>query len=144
MLHVETGATVNAELCPCCGKERRASFGFVHDDADTVAFYYAALAPPSHGERSVTLAVSLGDWGHEVDHATRHAAVLRAKPLRGEIEIAFLDASESPVKDRAPLGAILSRAEVVGSITCDRFVEIAGAVLLEDAEVNDYIAGGRS
>jgi len=141
MLHVETGATVNADPCPCCGKERRASFGFVHDEGETVAFYYAALSPLSHRDRSVTLAVSLGDWGHEVDPSTRHAAVLRARSVRGEIEIAFLEASESPVKDRAQLGAILSRADVVRSVTCDRFVEIAGAVLLEDAEVNDYIAG---
>jgi hypothetical protein len=144
MLHVQAGATVNADPCPCCGRERRASFGFVHDEGETVAFYYAALDPLSHRERRVTVAVSLGDWGHEVDPATRHAAVLRAKSVRGEIEIAFLEASESPVKDRAALGAILSRAEASGGVTCDRFVEIAGAVLLEDAEVNDYIAGGRS
>lgn len=141
MLHVETGATVNADPCSCCGKERRASFGFVHDEADTVAFYYAALAPLAHRERSVTLAVSLGDWGHEVDPTTRHAAVLRARSVKGEIEIAFLEPSESPVRDRAPLGRILTRADALRSVTCDRFVEIAGAVLLDDADVNDYIAG---
>lgn len=140
MLHVETGATVQADPCPCCGKERRASFGFVHDDEDTVAFYYAALAPEGHRERSVTVAVSLGDWGHEVDPSTRHAAVLRALSVRGEIEIAFLESAESPVRDRAALGPILSRDEAVRSVTRDRFVEIAGALLLEDAEVNDYIA----
>lgn len=140
MLHVETGATVHAEPCPCCGKERRASFGFVHDGDDTVAFYYAALAPQSHRERSVTLAISLGDWGHEVDPATRHAAVLRARSVRGEIEIAFLEPSDSPVRDRAPLGPILARAAVVTSVTCDRFVEIAGAVLVDDPEVNEYVS----
>ena len=85
MLHVEPGAIVHAEPCPCCGKERRASFGFVHDDGDTVAFYYAALEPRQHRERSVTAAVSLGDWGHEVDPSTRCAAVIRAKSANGEV-----------------------------------------------------------
>jgi hypothetical protein len=141
MLHVETGATVNADPCACCGRERRASFGFVHDGDDTVAFYYAALAPLTHKERSVTLAVSLGDWGHEVEPTTRHAAVLRARCVRGEIEIAFLEPGESPVKDRAALGTVLSRTDALKSVTCDRFVEIAGAVLLEDADVNEYVAG---
>ena len=141
MLHVEPGATVHAEPCACCGMERRASFGFVHDEGDTVAFYYAALSPRAHRERSVVVAVSLGDWGHEVDPSTRHAAVIRAKTLDGEIELAFLEPHDSPVKDRAALGAILSRADVAQSVACDRFVEIAGAVLLEDPEVNDYIAG---
>lgn len=140
MFQVETGATVYAEPCPCCGKERRASFGFVHENGDTVAFYYAALAPLSHSEKSVILAVSLGDWGHEVDPSTRLAAVMRARAVEGEIEIAFLEPSESPVKDRAQLGPILSRSDVVKNVACARFVGIAGAVLLDDADVNEYVA----
>lgn len=141
MLHVEPGAIVGAEPCPCCGSERRASFGFVHDDGETVAFYYAALVPKEHRERCVVAAVSLGDWGHEVDPATRCAAVIRAKSQGGEIEITFLEPADSPVKDRAMLGNLMSRAEALASVTCARFIEIAGAVLLEDPEVNEYIAG---
>jgi hypothetical protein len=141
MLHVEPGATVHAEACPCCGKERRASFGFVHDDGDTVAFYYAALEPRQHRVRSIVAAVSLGDWGHEVDTATRCAAVIRARQVKGEIEICFLEPSELPVKDRAMLGRLMSRAEAIASVTRDRFLEITGAVLLDDPDVNEHISG---
>lgn len=140
MLHVEPGAIVHAESCPCCGKERRATFGFVHENGETVAFYYAALDPREHGKRSVVAAVSLGDWGHEVDPTTRRAAVIRATLAKGEIELCFLEPSESPVKGRATLGVLLSRSDAIASVACDRFVEIAGAVLLEDPDVNEYIA----
>lgn len=140
MLNVEPGATVHVEPCRCCGKDRRASFGFVHDDGETVAFYYAALEPRPHGERSIVAAVSLGDWGHEVDPSTRCAAVIRAKLVKGEIELSFLEPADSPVKDRAMLGNIMSKADAIASVTCDRFIEIVGAVLLEDPDVNEHIA----
>lgn len=140
MLNVEPGATVNVEPCRCCGKERRASFGFIHDDGETVAFYYAALEPRQHDERSIVAAVSLGDWGHEVDPSTRYAAVIRAKLVEGEIELTFLEPADSPVKDRAMLGNIMSKADAIASATRDRFIEIAGAVLLEDPDVNEHIA----
>jgi len=67
--------------------------------------------------------------------------VVRGRAIDGEIELGFLEPCDSPVRDRAALGGILSRVEVAASVSCDRFVEIAGAVLLEDPAVNEYIAG---
>lgn len=140
MLHIETGASALAEPCPCCGRERRASFGFAHEGEDTVAFYHAALEPKEHEDRSVVLVVSLGDWGHEVDPSTRCAAVICAKLVDGEIELSFLEASESPLQDNATLGNILAREEAIASTSRDRFVEVAGAALLEDPDINDHFA----
>ncbi len=139
MYRVEPGEVVAAGVCSCCGRAQRSTFGFVHSGDETVAFYYALLEPSHRAGRAVTLTVSIGDWGHEADPATRTAATLRARRDRGDIEMTLAEPAESPYRDRAVLGRMLGAGEVTTSVLCEQIIEISESIVLEDPEVNEHL-----
>jgi len=116
----------------------RSAFGFVHDDSESVAFYYAWL-DPHRDRRVVSLAISLGDWSHAGDVSTRCAAALRFESSQGEVTASFLDPDDSPFGDRGMLGPFLSASEAHESHLRDRLLEAAEVIVLEDPEVNVHL-----
>lgn len=140
MLHVEAGEVVTGPPCRCCAKAGRSAFGFVHRGSESIAFYYAWLDP--HRERrSVSLAISLGDWAHAGDVSSRRAAALRFDSRDGEITGTFVEPVDSPFGDREVLGQFLSSSEAAEGMLRGAFLEAAEAIVLRDPEVNSHLAG---
>jgi len=135
MLHVEPGEVVSGPACPCCDRPGRSAFGFVHRAEEPIAFYYAWLNP-HRDRRSVSLAISLGEWSHSGEASSRRAVALGFESENGEISGRFLERESSPFRDRDILGRFLSVTEAVESTLRSLFLEVAEAIVLEDPEVN--------
>lgn len=135
MLQLVPGDSVNGPRCSCCGRDGRSVFGFVHRDDESIAFYYAWLDP--HRERrTVSLALSIGDWSPEGEASSRNAVAIRFAGQGEEVTGMFLPPEESPYADREALGRFLTIEEIDGSPLRGDFLEAAEEVVLSDPEVN--------
>src|SRR5689334_8632818 len=70
---LEPGETHEPRPCECCGKKSHTVHGFVYENGDAHAVYFAAWSE-GHQELGVTMAIALGEWGDESGPADRYNA----------------------------------------------------------------------
>jgi len=138
-LSIEPGRSTT-NLCGCCGKTSHTHRGFVSQEGQAFAVYFAGFTE-DHGAPMLTLVVSLGDWSPKGTPADREAAVIKVRNVGGEIEMMVQGPLDQPWNDIGVLGRLLSREEMLAGPRKGEFFHIADHVIAEDQRVVPYLRG---
>ena len=131
------------EECSCCGGRLIRLTRFVHRDGAAHAVYYADFSP-DHPERSVRVALSLGEWaGWDGGKAptARLAFALRMRATDAEFQVMVVDAVESPWHDVKALGKMLNRKSALAHPWIQEVFHITDHIVTQDRDVKEYLEG---
>jgi hypothetical protein len=136
-LSLEIDKKVNRQRCHQCGFEYPRVHGFVYDDGNALAVYWAALYVdhPEHPEPRADLTIAIGaDWGAESGVTTRSYAELEVWVADEEVRMRFHDVNGRPLDTKA-FGAPLSRAAALASPLRQKFLRVADQIVYDDPRV---------
>ena len=140
VITIEFADRIEGDPCPCCGGRTTRLTRFVYSDVDAHAVYYAAFSD-NNPDRTVSVAVSLGEWGEGAMPENRLAFALRIRSADVEFQIMVVDASESSWNDVAFLGRMLDREEALTHPWIKEVFHISDHIVAEDQEVRKYLNG---
>lgn len=140
MFSLELGDEVTNKTCECCGEQYKNVVGFITQDNDAYAIYFAQLQT-GHPEITVGLTVSIGKWWDDTALDERHWIYLVVKPSPDNFNMRIEEPSYSPHADFKPLGIALTREEALANILLQDFFAVADFVVVEDPAVNSYLMG---
>jgi hypothetical protein len=137
-LTLELDAKVKTNQCEKCGFEYPRVHGFVYEDGDALAVYWAAIyvGHPEHPTPRVDLTIALGeDWSEGTDASQRFYAQLDVWPTDEQVRMAFHDVDGAPL-ERKSFGSPLSRASALASPSKDVFFRVADHIAYDDPRVS--------
>jgi len=115
---------------------------FVYRDNDAYAVYYAGFTD-SHPNR-VAVAVSLGEWTEEAGPQDRVAFALELWSTATEYQVGLVEPCNSPWRDVAFLGRMLSRAEALEHPWLSDVFHLTDHMISDDPELRGHLAGPQS
>ena len=140
MFSLELGDEVSNKTCGCCGEQYKSVTGFIKQDNDAYAVYFATLQT-GHPEITVGLTVSIGKWWDDTALDERHWIYLTVKPSPENYNMRIEEPDRSAHFDFKPLGIALSREEALASSMKEDFFAVADYIVDTDPAVNSYLAG---
>src|SRR5437868_558522 len=111
-ISLELGGSSEPYLCPCCNQVSQTIWGFVYEDGDAHAVYYAGWTL-GHKHEGVTIAIGLGEWGDDTGPEGRYSVGLEARTTDSDILFAVIDPDRSPWGNTEFIGRMLSRDEAL-------------------------------
>ena len=130
--------------CPGCGDLAYSSYGYLYLDGDAHAVYFARWTDHPGAQPTVTLLISLGEWGtDEPRPGVRASMALRAWVLDGSVAYTVLDAGETQWARHEALGTMLSREQALADPDKDEFFHLAEHVTSDDAAIREFLAPDR-
>ncbi len=125
-------------LCDWCFKAYKSVRGFVYENDNAHAVYFAALHD-CQPNRIAHLAVAVGDWDAE-GHANEILSVgIKAKQSENAIALDIVEPTESPWRGARQAGRMLTRAEALENPLREEFRRIAEYVVANDEVLNFYL-----
>jgi hypothetical protein len=124
--------------CECCGGTTTRLTRFVSRDGDAYAVYYATFSD-NHPDRSVSMVVSLGEWGEAATPEQRLAFPLVLRAGTENYEVTVVDAETSPWRETTLLGRVLDRAEALAHPWIADVFHITDHVVEEDIVVKRFL-----
>jgi hypothetical protein len=124
--------------CECCGGRTTWLTRFVYSDGDAKAVYYASYSD-KHPDRSVSIAISLGEWSEGSAPEDRVAFALRIRATANEYQTGVVDAAFSPWSDVDILGRMLDRQEALKHPWLKEAFHICDHIVTEDKDVRSYL-----
>ena len=140
MFSLELGDEVANKTCGCCGEQYKSVAGFIKQDNDAYAVYFATLQT-GHPDITVGLTVSIGKWWDDTALDERHWIYLTVEPSPENFNMRIEEPDCSPHSDFKSLGIALSREEVLASSMKEAFFAVADYIVVEDPAVNSYLMG---
>lgn len=140
MFSLELGDEVTNKICDCCGEQYKSVVGFIKQDNDAYAVYFASLQT-GHPEITVGLTVSIGKWWDDTALDERHWICLTVKPSPENFNMRIEEPSCSPHADFKPLGIALTREQALASSMREDFFAVADYIVAEDPAVYSYLIG---
>jgi hypothetical protein len=137
---LELGDEVSNKICNCCGEPYKSVVGFIKQDNDAYAVYFATLQT-GHPDITVGLTVSIGKWWDDTALNERHWIFLTVKPSPEDFNMRIEEPNCSPHLNSKPLGIALTREEALASSLREDFFAVADYVVAEDPAVNSYLMG---
>ena len=126
--------------CDCCGGMSTALTGFVCENGEAYAVYYARFGV-SHEPRVVEAVVSIGEWGEDAKPWDRFAFPLRMRAGETEYQVTLVDAADSPWEGVELLGRMLDRAEALEHERLQEVFHITDHMVTDDRLPRDYLEG---
>ncbi|GAC1398803.1 MAG: hypothetical protein NVSMB56_13750 [Pyrinomonadaceae bacterium] len=125
-------------LCDSCFKAYKFVRGFVHQDDNAHAVYFAALHD-CQPNRIAHLAIVIGDWDEE-GHANEVLSVgIKAQQKEDAIALDIVEPAESPWNGARQTGRMLTRTEALANLLRDEFRRIAEYVVANDEPLSRYL-----
>jgi len=115
--------------CAECGAPTSVTRGFVYEDGDADALYFASWSECTPSV--VKLAVAVGDWDDEADEATRRAVLMDAVAEPNRLRFAVTDPAPSPWRG-LDVAHPLTRDEALSDGAIDHVFEIVDVVTAAD------------
>ena len=140
MFSLELGDEVTNKTCDCCGAQFKSVVGFIKQDNDAYAVYFATLQT-GHPEITVGLTVRIGKWWDETALDKRHWICLTVKPSPESFNLRIEEPNCSPHANFKPLGIALTREEALVSSMKEDFFAVTDYIIAEDPAVNSYLMG---
>jgi hypothetical protein len=126
------------EPCSCCGGRTTRLTRFVYSDGDAHAVYYASFSD-NHPERTVSVVLSLGEWGEGSTEENRIAFALRIRSNKDQYQVMVVDSAQSPWNDAPILGRMLDRKAALKHPWIKEVFHITDHIVTEDADVKTYL-----
>lgn len=140
MFSLELGDEVSNKICDCCGEQYKSVVGFITQDGDAYATYFATLQT-GRPEITVGLTLSIGKWWDDTALDERHWIYLTVKPSPENFNMKIEEPNCSAHFNFKPLGIALSREEALASSMKEDFFAVADYIVEEDPAVNSYLMG---
>ena len=137
-LTIELGDEIEPALCQCCGNETRRVYGFVFQDSNAYAVYFAAWTV-GHVETGVAIAICLGDWGEDSSPTGRYCVSLMCRATDDQFQFTVIDPTQSPWADITLVGKRLRREEALAHPEAGEFFHIAEHVISDDPRVSSFL-----
>jgi hypothetical protein len=117
-------------VCECCGYESQSVWGFVHNDAGTIAAYFAHWTVGHLDDHPSNLDFVVGPWGDGTTQADRTVVSLLYKLVDGNREVMVTDAREERIGTLASTG--LKREEIIGTPLAPQIFDLVDAIWAQD------------
>ena len=137
---IEPGEAKEPTYCECCGNKTETVHGFVYNNNDAFAVYFASWTI-GHSSKAVTIAIGLGDWGEGATPKQRHSIGLECRTTEDQIQFAVIDPEQSPWGRTEFIGRMLPRQEALKDSAIKKFFHIAEHVIHDDPRISSYING---
>ena len=134
MLEIEVGEDETPQTCHCCGEVGSSGHGFVYENGDAHAVYYAAWSD-AHPERGVSLAIALGEWSDDSTPADRTCVGIQAFEGERDVHFRFVEPEDSPWPNTDLLGPMLRRDLALHHDMRQHFLKLAELVVLRHPAV---------
>lgn len=140
MFSLELGDEVANKTCQCCGEQYKSVVGFIKQNNDAYAVYFATLQT-GHPAITVGLTVSIGKWWDDTALDERHWIYLTVRPSPENFNMRIEEPNCSPHLNFKSLGIALTREEALASSMREDFFAVADYIVAEDPAVNSYLMG---
>lgn len=140
MFSLELGDEVSNKICHCCGERYKSVVGFIKQDNEAYAVYFATLQT-GRPDITVGLTVSIGKWWDDTALDERHWIYLTVRPSPENFNMRIDEPNCSPHLNFKPLGIALTRQEALASSLRGEFFAVADYIVPEDPAVNSYQMG---
>lgn len=137
-LTLEVGDEATPLRCHCCNVDSMTGHGFIYEDGDARAVYYAGWAA-GHRDRGVTLAIAVGGWDDQSTTADRTCFGLEAYEGQEHILFRFINPEESPWPKTDLLGAMLGREDALKNPLSGEILRIAETIVRDHASVRVFL-----
>jgi hypothetical protein len=134
-LSIEPIGELKRSVCNCCGREQLSGHGFVYEDEEPRAIYFATLHHTTNETNGVSLAVGIGEWNDDGSRQSCTAFGIDVFTAESEIRMKVLNASESPWANTQVLGPLLDREQALAHPLKDKMFEIADCIVRDDAKI---------
>ncbi len=91
---IEPGEAKESTYCECCGNKTETVYGFVYNNNDAYAVYFASWTI-GHLERGVTMAIGLGGWAEGGIPDQRRSVGFECRTTEDQIQFAVIDPEQS-------------------------------------------------
>ena len=135
---IELGEQKEPTYCECCGNKNETVHGFVYNNNDAYAVYFASWTV-SHLERGVTMAIGIGEWGEEAIPTQRFSVGIECRTTKDQIQFAIIDPEQSPWGRTEFLGRMLSREAALNHSSIKDIFNIAEHVVHDDTRISSFI-----
>jgi len=142
-LRVEPAGEDNVAQCACCGAQSRSVHGFVYNDDDAYAIYYAGWSD-THPEKGVSIAIAVGEWSEGSSPADRTSVGITAKSTPSAIEFSVLNGDESPWAYTPLFGQMLDRDRALTHPRLKEIFHVAEHVVRDDERVRCFLNSNQS
>jgi hypothetical protein len=126
--------------CDCCGGKKNRVWGFVSDNGDARAVYYALLNIEEESPR-VGLTLSVGPWGEGTEPSRRVWVQLNVWPDENGIRMGIREPRESNFYPWEMGGVPLTRDQAKLNAAVDEIWSVADFVVDADRAVSSYLEG---
>ncbi len=140
-LTMKLGEELSDIGCHDCGGTHKSAYGFINQDGDAYALYFATLYT-GHAEPSVGLTLSVGKWWDDEAVGERSWVFLNIRSEENEYRMQFLDPTLSHHRGYKAMGKPLSREAALESPLRSAFFEVADFIVINDPAVNSYLDTG--
>ena len=132
-------AEPKVEPCACCGGKTTQLTRVVQREGVPSALYYAIFTD-KHPEKHVVAIVSIGDFGKGSGPDGREAFALTLRRNEQGVNMVLGDATESPWREVALLGRMLTKREASDHRRRDEIFEIGTHAVQHDAVLFAHLA----
>jgi hypothetical protein len=126
--------------CSCCNAGMTSVCGFISQDDQPYAVYYALL----HNNRQdifVRLSISVGEWWNHRNYEHRYALCLDLSPAASGWHTTVRDEVDSPQHNFAPFGQWLGPEAEIDNPRLHEIVAVANFVATHDPAVLTCLSG---
>ena len=138
MIQIKMGESSRHSPCQDCGEQTLVVWGYVYEDGNAHAVYYASWTP-GHLERGAQLIVSIEGWGEGSDASKRSCVAVNC--LMGEDRPGYMviNASESMWGHETFLGSMLSRNQALETGVSQQAFQILDRIAEEDQRFKAFL-----
>jgi hypothetical protein len=137
---LETGETIYVLICECCGRPKKRVFGFVSNNGDAHAVYYALLNITEERPR-VGLTLSVGPWWGDTDPAERKWIHADVWPEEDGIHMGMRDPQQSNFYPWSRGGRPLDTDQGKSEPNMQEIWAVADFIVEADPAVSSYLQG---
>lgn len=130
---IELGDGSTSGTCACCGAQAPSVVGFVHEDGDARAVYYAGWVEGHDGP--VSLIIGIGDWDEAATAHDRRSFGLRCWADDDEIRFEVQEPAASRYGEVAYLGPMLPRGAALADPEIADVFHVAEHIVRDDPRV---------
>jgi hypothetical protein len=137
-LTIEPIGNLRPSTCECCGRQTLGGNGFVSEDGNALAIYFATLFT-DHEDKRVSLAIGIGEWNDDGSRRFGTAFGMDVFTTESEIRMKIIDATESPWGKTKLLGPLLDREEALAHHLKAKMFQIADHIVLHDPKIAAHL-----
>jgi hypothetical protein len=134
-ISIELGDDSTYAICECCGAKAPSVVGFVCNDGDAFAVYFAGWTE-GHPSRRVSMVIGLGDWSDNATAEDRRSFGLRCWVEGDSLQFEVQEPVASRYGDNEFLGRMLSRMAALADAEIATVFHIAEHIAEDDPRVS--------